>query len=57
MPEDAMTTTPELPRRGAILIAASVLALLLAGAIALWANYGTAVFFETIRTGLAACFG
>ncbi len=23
----------------------------------LWARYGTVVFFETIRTGFAACFG
>jgi hypothetical protein len=23
----------------------------------LWAHYGTAVFFETIRAGLIACFG
>lgn len=40
--------------------------LLLAGAAAiaaggvtvwLWAHYGAAVFFETIRSGFAACFG
>ena len=24
---------------------------------ALWAHYGTAVFFEIIRAGFAACFG
>ena len=29
----------------------------LAGAVALWAHDGTAIFFETIRTGFAACFG
>jgi hypothetical protein len=23
----------------------------------LWAHYGTAVFFETIRAGFTACFG
>jgi hypothetical protein len=23
----------------------------------LWASYGTAVFFETIRAGFVACFG
>jgi hypothetical protein len=23
----------------------------------LWAHYGTAVFFEMIRTGFMACFG
>jgi hypothetical protein len=31
-------------------------ALLLAGALALWFHYGTAVFFETIATGFANCF-
>lgn len=30
--------------------------LLLAAAASLWAYYGTAVFFEVIRSGLAACF-
>ena len=29
----------------------------LAATVALWAHYGTAMFFETIRAGLAACFG
>jgi hypothetical protein len=29
----------------------------LAGTVALWAHYGTAVFFETIRSGFIACFG
>ncbi len=33
------------------------LAFALGGAIALWAHYGTALFFEMIRTGLASCFG
>lgn len=28
-----------------------------AASAALWAKYGTTVFFETIRTGLASCFG
>jgi len=31
-------------------------ALILAGTLALWAYYGTAVFFEIVRTGWAACF-
>jgi hypothetical protein len=44
------------PRR-AVLIIAAVLGAILAGTIALWAHYGTAVFFETIRAGFAACFG
>lgn len=25
--------------------------------IALWAKYGTTIFFESIRNGLANCFG
>ena len=28
----------------------------LAGTLALWVHYGTAVFFEMIATGFAACF-
>ncbi|MGC2780193.1 MAG: hypothetical protein WA418_31590 [Bradyrhizobium sp.] len=29
---------------------------LVAGAVTLWMQYGTAVFFETIAAGLQACF-
>ena len=32
------------------------LALVLAGTLVLWMHYGTAVFFEMIRAGFAACF-
>ncbi len=35
--------------------AAAILAL--AGTLWLWAHFGTAVFFETIRAGFVACFG
>ena len=31
-------------------------AALLLGALALWFHYGTAVFFETIASGISACF-
>ena len=55
MPEDALITDVA-PRR-LILVVAAVVGLLLASTIALWAHYGTAVFFETIRGGLAGCFG
>ena len=34
---------------------AVVVVLLLAGTVALWAHYGTAVFYEMIVAGLAAC--
>jgi hypothetical protein len=45
------------PHRGAVLLAVAVVGALLAGTVALWAHYGSAVFFETIRAGFAACFG
>lgn len=38
-----------------LMVAAGALAL--GGALSLWIHYGTVVFFETIRTGFAACFG
>lgn len=41
---------------GLAAIAAAFVAMLLAGAAVLWAHYGTAVFFETIAAGIAACF-
>ena len=40
-----------------LLAAAAAVACMLAGTVALWAHYGTAVFFETIRAGFIACFG
>jgi hypothetical protein len=57
MAEDGSITNAAAPRRGPILIVAGALGLVLAGTVALWSQYGTAVFFETIRAGLAACFG
>ncbi len=39
------------------LIVSGVVGLVLAGTVALWAHYGTAVFFEIIRAGFVACFG
>jgi hypothetical protein len=29
---------------------------IMAGTVGLWAYYGTAVFFEIVRTGWVACF-
>jgi hypothetical protein len=57
MSEDASFPNAVAPRRAAIALAAGVMGLVLAGTIALWAHYGTAIFFETIRAGLVACFG
>jgi len=53
MPE---TIAPHWPSR-ALIASALAFAFLLAGTVLLWANYGTAVFFETIRAGFVACFG
>jgi hypothetical protein len=37
-------------------IGATGAGVLLAAAVALWAHYGTAVFYEMILAGIAACF-
>jgi hypothetical protein len=39
-----------------LVLAAAVLGVLMAATLALWAHYGSAVFFEMIKAGLAACF-
>jgi hypothetical protein len=40
----------------ALLATAAGVAVLLAGTMVLWAHYGTAVFYEMILAGIAACF-
>jgi hypothetical protein len=57
MLEDLSISDAVAPRRAAIVFAAGALGLVLAGTVALWAHYGTAIFFEMIRAGLIACFG
>jgi len=52
MPE-TVSATPQLSR--SLMLVAAVAGLLLAGTVALWAHYGTAVFYEMIVAGLAAC--
>jgi hypothetical protein len=39
-----------------LLLVGALAGVLIAGTLALWAHYGTAVFFEIIAAGLAACF-
>jgi hypothetical protein len=52
------TYAPRLTATSRPLIAAGAVAIVCVGAtIWLWAHYGEAVFFETIRAGFAACFG
>jgi hypothetical protein len=43
-------------RSRTILMLGGVAGALLAAAAALWAYYGTAVFFEMVRIGWTACF-
>jgi hypothetical protein len=54
MPESMTATTLRFSRP--VIAAAAVVVLLLAGTLALWAHYGTAVFYEMILAGIAACF-
>ena len=39
-----------------LIAAGSLGGLLLGAALVLWVYYGTAVFFEIVRAGIAACF-
>ena len=52
---EAASTVPVRAPRVPIVIAAVVLGAVLAGTGLLWAHYGTAVFYEMIVAGLAAC--
>jgi hypothetical protein len=42
--------------RAIVVTGAGLGAVLLLGALVLWFHYGTAVFFEMITSGIAACF-
>jgi hypothetical protein len=37
-------------------VVAAVAGVMVAATLALWAHFGTAVFFEMVRAGFAACF-
>lgn len=50
----ALASTARLSRP--VLLLALGAGLLVAATTVLWAYYGTAVFFEAVRTGWAACF-
>ncbi len=51
---DAVSASPRQPLR-LLLIAALALGVLLAASVALWVHYGTALFYEMILAGIAAC--
>lgn len=53
MPEIVAVSTPWVARP--LVIAAAAGGVLLAGTLALWLYYGTAVFYEMILAGLALC--
>jgi hypothetical protein len=42
--------------RPLVVTSAGIFGLLLAATLVLWAHYGTAVFYEMILAGIAACF-
>ena len=54
MPEAAVQSSrlTSLP----ILLVGAVCGALIAASLVLWVHYGTAVFFEIIAAGIAACF-
>lgn len=56
-PESLTPETPRPSRTASVIVASAVAlaALLVVGALGLWVHYGTAVFFEMIKTGIAAC--
>jgi hypothetical protein len=57
MPEIIAPHATTRPPFWPLLLTAALVTLALLGTVALWAHYGTTVFFETIRAGFAACFG
>jgi hypothetical protein len=60
MTQPASTPQPLLaaprPVRATLVAGGAIGVLILLGTLALWARYGTAVFFEMITAGFAACF-
>jgi hypothetical protein len=57
LPETVPETANSLMGSRPTLAVSALVAFSLAGAVLLWAHYGTTVFFETIRAGFSACFG
>lgn len=59
MPEAITRSTPQFASRRwpvAAMIVAGLVGLVLAATVALWAHYGSAVFYEMLLAGFAACF-
>ena len=56
--QQGMAANPPQGRVASVIVwgAASLGAIVLVAAAALWFHYGTAVFFEMIAAGISACF-
>jgi hypothetical protein len=54
MPTPVVADTPLTSRP--LLVLAALAGVLVAATLALWVHYGTAVFYEIIAAGIAACF-
>jgi hypothetical protein len=52
---DIASSSPRASRRP-LMVVAGVAGVMVAATLALWAHFGTAVFFEMVRAGFAACF-
>jgi len=52
---DTSTPSPTFGSRPFLIGAAVVAIVLVGGTVALWAHYGSAVFYEMIVAGIAAC--
>lgn len=55
-PMSEAVTLPTRRSWRALAITAAVAGVLIAATLALWAYYGTAVFYEIIAAGIAMCF-
>ena len=55
-PQQMPTIPPRRAAQAIVMGAAGFGVAALLAALALWFHYGTAVFFETIATGISACF-
>jgi len=52
----ASLNAAKVPTRPLLIAAGGAAGLLVATSLALWAYYGTQVFYEILLSGLAACF-
>jgi hypothetical protein len=57
-PQDLSGVVPPAKKLASAIVAggAGLGVIILLGALVLWFHYGTAVFFETIVSGISACF-